>query len=65
MVCWGLMSKTEMRPIKDTIALEEARAIVDGMFRPLDRRERVPLLQANGRIVAEDVRSPRDVPPLT
>jgi molybdopterin molybdotransferase len=58
------MSKTEMRPLKDTISLDEARAIVDEMFPPLDRRERVPLLQANGRVVADDVRSPRDVPPF-
>src|SRR5258706_1547863 len=58
------MSKTEMRPLKDTIPLDEARAIVDEMFPPLDRRERVPLLQANGRVVADDVRSPRDVPPF-
>ena len=58
------MSKTQMRPLKDTIPLDEARAIVDEMFRPLDRRERVPLLQASRRVVAGDVRSPRDVPPF-
>ena len=46
------MSKTEMRPIKDTIPLEEARAIIDETFRPLDRRERVPLLEANRRVVS-------------
>src|SRR5207237_2226176 len=44
---------------------EEARALVDEMFRPLERRERVPLLQANRRVVAEDVPSPRDVPPFS
>jgi molybdopterin molybdotransferase len=58
------MPKSEMRPIKDTIPLVEACAIVDEMFGPLDRRERVPLLQANRRVVAEDVRSSRDVPPF-
>src|SRR5437660_772278 len=59
------MSKTEMRPIKDTIPLEEAHAIIDEACRPVDRRERVPLLEANKRVVAEDVRSPRDVPPFS
>jgi len=58
------MAKSEMRPIKDTIPLVEANAIVNEMFRPLDRTERVPLLQANRRMVAEDVRSSRDVPPF-
>lgn len=58
------MAKTEMRPIKDTIPLEEACAIIDQTFSPIDRIERVPLLQANGRVVATEVRSPRDVPPF-
>jgi molybdenum cofactor synthesis domain-containing protein len=58
------MAKTEMRPIKDTIPLDEACAIIGETLSPIDRRERVPLLQANGRVVAEDVRSPRDVPPF-
>jgi molybdopterin molybdotransferase len=58
------MAKSEMRPIKDTIPLVEASAIVNEMFTPLDRRERVPLLQANRRVVAGDVRSSRDVPPF-
>src|SRR5712675_1494535 len=58
------MAKTEMRPIKDTIPLDEACAIIGETLSPIDRRERVPLLQANGRVVAEDVRSPCDVPPF-
>ena len=59
-----MMSKTEMRPLKDTIPLAEACAIIDETFRPLGRRERVPLLQANRRVVAEEVRSSLDVPPF-
>jgi molybdopterin molybdotransferase len=59
------MAKTEMRPIKDTITIEQARAIIDETLRPIERRERVPLLHANGRVVAEDIRSLRDVPPFT
>ena len=38
-----MMSKTEMRPLKDTIPLAEACAIIDETFRPLGRRERVPM----------------------
>jgi len=59
-----MMSKTEMRPIKDTIPFAEACAIIAETFRPLDRCERVPLLEANRRVVAAEVRSPRDVPPF-
>ena len=59
------MSKTEMRPIKETIPLEEARAIIDDAIRPIDRRERVPILRANGRVNAADVLSTRDVPPFS
>src|SRR3989441_9105542 len=59
-----MMSKTGMRPIKDTIQLAEACVIIVETFRPLDRWERVPLLEANRRVVAEEVRSPRDVPPF-
>jgi molybdopterin molybdotransferase len=59
------MAKTEMRPIKDTITIEQARAIIDETLRPIERRERVPLLHANGRVVTEDIRSLRDVPPFT
>src|ERR1700682_4971672 len=55
-----MMSKTEMRPIKDTIPFAEACAIIAETFRPLDRWERVPLLEANQRVVAAEVRSPRD-----
>jgi molybdopterin molybdotransferase len=58
------MANTQMRPIKDTIPLEEACAIIDETFRPIERTERIPLLHANGRVAASDVRSPRDVPPF-
>jgi molybdenum cofactor synthesis domain-containing protein len=53
-----------MRPIRDTIALEEARAIIEQACRPIDRHERAPLAQASGRVVAADVQSPCDVPPF-
>ncbi|MGH9383413.1 MAG: molybdenum cofactor synthesis domain-containing protein [Vicinamibacterales bacterium] len=59
------MSKTEMRPIKDTIPLEEARALIDEVLRPVERRERVAIVEANGRVAASDVRSSSDVPPFS
>jgi len=59
------MAKTEMRPIKDTIPLEEARQLIAEACRPVGRTERVPLVDANGRVCAADVQSTRDVPPFS
>jgi molybdopterin molybdotransferase len=56
---------TEMRPIKETIPLEEARTLIDEAVRPIDRSERVALVDANGRVAAADVRSSSDVPPFS
>lgn len=53
-----------MRPIKDTIALEDARQIVRESMRAIDRIERVALDDASGRVLAADVVSDRDVPPF-
>jgi molybdopterin molybdotransferase len=54
-----------MRPIKDTIPLEEARQLIDGALHAIARKELVPLTQANGRVLARDVLSDRDVPPFS
>jgi molybdenum cofactor synthesis domain-containing protein len=56
--------KSEMKPIKETIPLEEARQLIADACRPIDRTERVRLVDANGRVAAADVRSTRDVPPF-
>jgi molybdenum cofactor synthesis domain-containing protein len=53
-----------MRPIKETIPLEEAREIIDATMTPIDRTERVPIVEANGRTLAREVASDRDVPPF-
>jgi molybdenum cofactor synthesis domain-containing protein len=58
------MTTRQMRPIKDTIPLDEAREIIDAVLPIVDRRERVPLLHANGRIAAADIAAPQDVPPF-
>ena len=55
---------TKMRPIRSTIALEEAKALIHAAVTPIDRTERVPLSGANGRVLAEDVRAAADVPPF-
>ena len=57
--------KSEMKPIKETIPLEEARQLIADACRLIDRTERVPLVDANGRVAAADVRSTRDVPPFS
>ena len=55
---------TRMRPIRNTIPLEEARAIIEATVRPLDRTEIVPLLQAHGRVLASPLAATADVPPF-
>jgi molybdenum cofactor synthesis domain-containing protein len=57
--------KSEMKPIKETIPLEEARQLIADACRPIDRTERVRLADANGRVAAADVQSRRDVPPFS
>jgi len=59
------MAKTEMRPIKETIPLEEARQLIAGACMPTARRERLALVDANGRAAAAEVQSTRDVPPFS
>ena len=55
---------TKMRPFKDTIALDEARAIIDRAIAPITRVERVALSSASGRVLAETITSSADVPPF-
>jgi molybdopterin molybdotransferase len=57
--------KSEMKPIRETIPLEEARQLIAEACRPIDRTERIALLDANGRVAAADVQSTRDVPPFS
>jgi molybdopterin molybdotransferase len=54
-----------MKPIKETIPLEEARQLIADACRPIERIERVALVDANGRVAAADVASTRDVPPFS
>lgn len=56
--------KSQMKPIKETIPLEEARQLIAEACTPVTRTERVRLMDANGRVAAVDVQSMRDVPPF-
>jgi molybdopterin molybdotransferase len=53
-----------MRPIRETIPLEEAVATVVQSARPIERTERVPLRAASGRVVASAPAAAVDVPPF-
>src|SRR5919106_2328098 len=57
--------RTQMRPFERTIALDEARAIIERVVRPIERVERIALQLANARVLARDVRSDADVPPFS
>jgi molybdenum cofactor synthesis domain-containing protein len=53
-----------MRPFQSTIPLTKAQDIMSGATTPLDRVERVALREARGRVLAQDVVAPGDVPPF-
>jgi molybdopterin molybdotransferase len=55
---------TKMRPLQETISLEEARARIDAAVYPIDRVERVSLTDADGRVLAESLVAADDVPPF-
>lgn len=54
-----------MRPFGETISLAEARAIVTRSLKPIERVERVPLEATHGRVLAEEIVAPADVPPFS
>jgi len=54
-----------MRPFGETISLEEARAIIGRSLRRIERVEGVPLDAAHGRVLAQEIVAPADVPPFS
>ena len=54
-----------MRPFRDTISLDAARAILDRTGAPMTSTESVPLDRAINRVVAKDVVASSDVPPFS
>jgi molybdopterin molybdotransferase len=53
-----------MRPIRDTIPLEEALTLILDAALPVTRTERIPLADALGRVVATPPSAAIDVPPF-
>ncbi|HUQ41454.1 MAG TPA: hypothetical protein VM052_03025, partial [Candidatus Limnocylindrales bacterium] len=53
-----------MRPFGSLVAKEDALAKLLAAAPLLPRTERVPLERAGGRVLAEEVRAPFDVPPF-
>ena len=53
-----------MRPLRETIPFDNAVAVVLDAAVPVERTERVPLEDANGRVIAETVVAGADVPPF-
>ena len=51
-----------MRPLKALLPLDEALRRCLEVARPIERTERVSLPEARDRVMAEDLRAPRDVP---
>jgi molybdopterin molybdotransferase len=55
---------TPVRPIRETITIDEARALLFASAIPIERTERIPIDRAAGRVLAQDVTSRVDVPPF-
>ena len=53
-----------MRPFQSTISLSDAQEIIDAAGTPLTRTEALSIRDARGRVLAEDVTAPADVPPF-
>jgi molybdenum cofactor synthesis domain-containing protein len=53
-----------MKPMKALISLEEGMRILLESVRPIARTERIPLLDASGRVLAETITAAADVPPF-
>ena len=52
-----------MKPMKAFLGLEEGMQIIMDAIHPIERTERVALLEAVGRVLAEAVTAAMDVPP--
>ena len=54
----------KMRPIRDTIPMDEALRIVTETAHPLTRTHHVPLEKSSGLVLATDIIAAQDVPPF-
>ncbi len=55
---------SRMRPIRETISIDDARSLIDASIAPLTRVEPVPVDQANQRVLAAAITARADVPPF-
>lgn len=53
-----------MRPLKSLISVDDAKRLIEAQIVPIERTEEVSLLAAAGRVLAERVTSPIDIPPF-
>ena len=53
-----------MRPIRETISIDEALRLVHEAIVPLERTVHVALAEANGRVLASTITATQDVPPF-
>src|SRR3972149_2453839 len=53
-----------MKPMKAFLGLEEGMRIIMNAAHPIERTEQVALLEAVGRVLAEEVTAGMDVPPF-
>ena len=53
-----------MRPIVETLLFDEAVRLVMEAARAIERTERLPIVEADGRVAARDVTASVDVPPF-
>ena len=56
--------RATMRPIRETIPLDEALALILEAAPPIERTERIPLREATGRVIAAAPTAAGDVPPF-
>jgi molybdenum cofactor synthesis domain-containing protein len=54
-----------MRPFQSTISIEDARRIIGDAVRPIERVERITLIESRGRVLAAETRAAADVPPFS
>src|SRR5215475_2782502 len=58
------VTMTTMRPFRETIPVEDAKALALDAATPVDRIERISLSDASERVLATSVESSIDVPPF-
>jgi len=54
----------KMNPLKSLISIEEAHKIIGNSIKPISEVEYIDILELEGRVSAEDIISPMDVPPF-